>query len=179
MAWAFWLAALISVPAFALEFALIARADILAGVIAVPVWRFAFYVVVLVPLIEESVRYAAVRMSGHWRTSPASAALVGALVGLFEMGFKSVPTGLELAYVSSLPIHIALSVAFFAFTTRRLPKTFGMHAAINLLVLALGTALTALHVGAILQTITLLAAITAASALFALAAVRRRPLQEG
>jgi hypothetical protein len=101
---------------------------------------FLFHVIA-VPAIEESARYyAAIRFC--WVAPPGKAALIGLLIGLLEIGtktfevalfgpgpFESVPA---LVFASiSIPIHLALSLAFYAIWSGRWLKLVLLHALIN------------------------------------------------
>jgi hypothetical protein len=169
---AFWLSALIAIPAFILEFALLIRGDVLAPILPQP-WREAAYLAVCMPLIEETVRYGIVRLSGRWELPIRQAMLIGLGIGLFECFFKSLPMLMHsnvsllglLSNISSVPLQIALSIAFFSFVTHRWLKMLALHILLNVSTLALWSALASHRVGAILTTTTMLFAITAASVL--------------
>ncbi|WP_262030629.1 hypothetical protein [Microvirga sp. Mcv34] len=101
---------------------------------------FLFHVIA-VPAIEESARYyAASRFC--WVATPGKAALVGFLIGLLEIGTKTFEAALfgprpfevlpALIFASiSIPIHLALSLAFYAIWSGRWFKLVLLHAVIN------------------------------------------------
>lgn len=93
------------------------------------------------PAIEESARYfAASRFC--WTATPGKAALIGLLIGLLEIGTKTFEAALfqpgpfqalpNLLFASvSIPIHLALSLAFYAIWSGRWFKLFLLHTLIN------------------------------------------------
>ena len=100
-----------------------------------------FFAVLVVPVIEESARYYA---TGRvcWTAGPCRAALIGLFIGLGEMGTRTFEAVLFasdklhpllfLGVISgSIPIHIALSTAFYAIWHGRWWKMVALHALIN------------------------------------------------
>jgi hypothetical protein len=95
----------------------------------------------VVPVVEESARYyAAGRFC--WTAEPRKAALIGLLIGLIEIGtrtfeglvFAPVEFRSPLAYAvnsGSVPIHVALSMAFYAIWHGRWWKMVALHVLIN------------------------------------------------
>ena len=97
--------------------------------------------VVAGPAIEESARYFATSRF-CWVAKPGKAALIGLLIGLLEIGTKTFEAALfrpgpfqalpTLLFASpSVPIHLALSLAFYAIWSGRWIKLFLLHALIN------------------------------------------------
>lgn len=174
------LAALITIPAFILELALM-RVDALALLVPAAPFRFAFYLTVVFPLIEEALRYGVLRWRGPWLATPWQAAGIGAAIGTFEAALKiSADPAAALGWltaVSSLPLHVALSLAFFSFAELRLLKTTSLHIGLNTFGLILGTALASAQIAPLPTVLTMLTAITAASA--GLILVRRPAFQGG
>src|SRR4051794_30505816 len=84
-----------------------------------------FFVLLVVPVIEESARYYA---TGRfcWTAEPHQAALIGLFIGLAEVGTKTFEAALfasdelqqPLLFLGvtsgSIPIHVALTMAFYA-----------------------------------------------------------------
>jgi hypothetical protein len=101
---------------------------------------FLFHVIA-VPAVEESARYyAATRCC--WTAPPGKAALIGFMIGLLEIGTKTFEAALfgprpfemlpALIFASiSIPIHVALSLAFYAIWSARWLKLVLLHALIN------------------------------------------------
>jgi hypothetical protein len=182
----FWLSALITIPAFILEVVLLVGADILSPFIGQP-WRELVYLTLATPLIEETLRYGVVRLTGLWDQSPRKAIQIGLGIGLFEVFFKSIPmlahsTFVPLAFlsnISSIPLHVALSCAFFSFVTLRWPKTLAFHVLLNSGAMALWIMLLRLRVAAAPTTATMLVAITTTSVLLAVAVTRRQRVMSG
>lgn len=98
--------------------------------------------VVVAPLIEEALRYA-IAKRWLWQLSFSGAVLFGLIVGTLEVVAKMIDSGahvgpdvrtlLNLAgFYGSIPIHVSLSVAFYALQRRRLPILIGLHMALNL-----------------------------------------------
>ncbi|WP_262299025.1 hypothetical protein [Microvirga sesbaniae] len=110
-----------------------------------------FVMVALQPAIEETARYMSARKF-VWEADLKTAACIGGLIGLLEIGSKALMSQMIfkldfatllslIGFSPSLPIHIALSVAFYSFRRWRPAKTFGMHALLNLTLLAFAVSL--------------------------------------
>jgi hypothetical protein len=96
--------------------------------------------VVVAPAIEESTRYY---VAGRicWTAGPRTAAMIGLLIGLGEVGTKTFEAALfnpnfhpllsSGPILVSIPIHVALSLAFYSIWSGRWLKTFGLHVLIN------------------------------------------------
>lgn len=191
------LALLIALPAFATEYIMLWY-----GVLDRfhPNLRLIIGVALAVPLIEETARFWAVQMGEEYRwikrgteVSISVAVGLGLLLGTIEIGTKSLMLATSnpentlltvvryLSHVSSLPIHVALSCAFFSFKSHRYPKTLALHAFINTSVIVdlivlerFGLKYDAAPVA---RTIALLAMVTAVSLLFAFFSIRRMARQ--
>lgn len=151
------LALAIAVLSYAIEDFLIFRADIWGTWFADRRVTFVVYMVVLMPLVEETVRVQVVRLAEkrRWLEQPVSlqtAIFLGALLGLFEWVAKSMwldpaltrKTFLGLiTHLTSFPIHVALSCAFFSFRSERFVKTMALHVLTNLTIIAVAVTLTA------------------------------------
>jgi hypothetical protein len=97
--------------------------------------------VIVGPVIEETVRYYATSRF-CWTASVSKAALIGLLIGLMEVATKTFEAALfwpvpfqafpTLMFASvSLPIHLALSLAFYAIWYGRWYKLVLLHVLIN------------------------------------------------
>ena len=151
------LAVVISILSFIIEYLLIAQVDIFGTYFMDQRITFVFYMVALIPPVEEAVRVNIVRQAEkhHWLdklVSLRTAILFGALIGLCEWVAKSIwleprlttrtILGL-LTNLSSFPIHIALSCAFFSFKSERFVKTAALHVLTNLTIIIVAVTLTA------------------------------------
>ena len=96
--------------------------------------------VVVAPAIEESTRYY-VAGCLCWTAGPRTAAMIGLLIGLGEVGTKTFEAALfnpnfhpllsSGPILVSIPIQVALSLAFYSIWSGRWLKTFGLHVLIN------------------------------------------------
>ena len=141
------------------------------------------------PVVEETVRYY-VASRFCWTAGPRKAALVGLLIGLGEVGTKtfeailfapgrSQPLLALSLHSASIPIHVALSLAFYAIWNRRWSKMVGLHVLMNatgtFLAMALWGKVTPLHYVLVgVGVITTLSAVIAGAALWQM---RRRRTQ--
>jgi hypothetical protein len=151
------LALVVSILSYAIEDFLIFRADIWGTWFSDRRVTFLVYVIVLTPLVEETVRVQVVRLAEkrRWLEQPVSlqtAIFLGALIGTFEWVAKSIwlepaLTGKTIlgliAHFSSFPIHIALSCAFFSFRSERFVKTAALHVLTNFTIIIVAVTLTA------------------------------------
>jgi hypothetical protein len=128
------------------------------------------------------MRNLSARWTGLWNTNTRMALAVGLLIGALEVCSKAYVYGKGVAFdlrsllnliswSSSLPIHAALSLAFYALPSWRLPLMIGLHAVLNATILAI-TALLWGQMSIPAIAVTSLAAITAVCTLIGWAAQR-------
>jgi hypothetical protein len=164
---------------FVIELVLFVRFDILSAFIASANLKFVVYAVIGIPLVEETIRVAVLTLAEGRLfdkknyVTVKTAVLMGISIGCFEFVTKTLglsskrPLGMDfvtginlLTFVSSFPIHVALSSAFFSFRSRRFLKTLALHALINLSVVVFSLVLTWYRLGPMAYTCGMLASIT-------------------
>lgn len=136
-------AALVATAAYAVEFVAFVRLDLLQGLTPDPVVRFWLIAVVLIPVVEETMRAFAVRgLEGRESagTRSRTALVLGLALGVFECAFKTLGTlqspgpaksWAVLGGLSSLAVQAMLSVAYFSHARRPLLRNIALHAAHN------------------------------------------------
>jgi hypothetical protein len=132
------------------------------------------YALIFAPVVEETFRNLAARWTGLWNAGVPVALAVGVMIGVLEIFFKAVSNndfsfGGLVEFSSSISIHAALSVAFYALQHWRLPVTIGLHALINGSIvyaasLVYGTMTEPAYVATLLITATIVSAALAAIA---------------
>lgn len=140
--------------------------------------------VIVMPVVEETTRALSAYACHVWKVPLRAAMLFGLVYGVFEMALKlsdqqahigpDVRTILNILGVAgSIPIHVALSVAFYSLQRARLPRMIALHGLLNLTLIVVLTPLwerVSIPVYAAIS----LAVVTALSVLLALWARRRQ-----
>jgi hypothetical protein len=105
-----------------------------------------FFDGVVAPVVEETIRYG-IALNMLWVTTPGTAAAIGAAWGFLEVAAKMIESnahvGLDVrtllnvaGFSPSIPIHIALSLAFYSYGRGRWWRNVLLHSALNLTLLA-------------------------------------------
>jgi hypothetical protein len=95
--------------------------------------RQAAYVLLLFPAVEEVSRAACAWTLGGWNRSAGEAAAIGLGIGSVEFIVKAWGHGplVSMMSLTSFPIHVTLSLAFYSFASGRVMKSLGLHVLIN------------------------------------------------
>jgi hypothetical protein len=95
--------------------------------------RQAAHLLLVFPVVEEVSRATCAKALGAWNRSAGEAAAIGLGLGTVAFIIKAWGHGplTWMLALSSFPIHVTLSLAFYSFASGRVAKTLGLHVLIN------------------------------------------------